>query len=94
MGKIASENADHLVITSDNPRFESRGAIIDEIASGIEENNYEVESDRALAIQKAFEISKKGDFVVVAGKGVENYIDENGTKIHYSDYEVIEKLRR
>lgn len=94
MGRIASENADHLVITSDNPRFEKREEIINEIASGIEKNNFEIESDRELAIRKAFELSNENDFIVVAGKGAENYIDENGTKIHYSDYEVIEKIRR
>lgn len=92
MGEISAKYADFSIITSDNPRFEPRENIAKDIVSGIKTDNYLVELDRKLAIKKAIEIAKSGDIVVVAGKGTENYIDENGTKTHYSDIEEIKKL--
>jgi UDP-N-acetylmuramoyl-L-alanyl-D-glutamate--2,6-diaminopimelate ligase len=48
--------------------------------------------DRETAIKKAYEIAEKGDLIVVAGKGAENYIDMKGIKREYSDRSVIEKI--
>ena len=94
MGEISSKYADIVIISTDNPRFESREKIAKDIEKGIIGSNYFTELDRSLAIKKAFDIAKCGDVFVLAGKGAENYIDENGVKVPYSDYEEIEKFRR
>ncbi len=94
MGEIASKIADFVIISSDNPRFESREKIAKDIESGIASTNYLVELDRNKAIKKGFEMANAGDVFVIAGKGSENYIDENGVKLPYSDYDEIEKFRR
>ena len=91
--EISSKIADFTIITSDNPRFESREAIAKDIEKGMINSNYIIELDRAKAIEKAISISKKGDVIVVAGKGSEPYIDENGVKMPYSDMAQIEKIR-
>ena len=90
MGKIASENSDEVIITSDNPRDEEPIAIIDEIITGIEKNNFSVEENRELAIKKAVEMSSKGDIILVAGKGHETYQEIKGVKYHLSDKEIVE----
>ena len=94
MGEISSKLADFTVITSDNPRFEKREQIASDIECGTLNKNYLVELERSVAIKKAIELAGDGDVVLIAGKGAENYIDENGTKIPYSDFEEIEKIRR
>lgn len=93
MGEISSKIADFSIITSDNPRFEDKFKIARDIESGIINQNYEVVIDRKDAIKRAYEISLSGDIVLVAGKGCENYIDENGIKTPYSDMEEIKKQR-
>jgi UDP-N-acetylmuramoyl-L-alanyl-D-glutamate--2,6-diaminopimelate ligase len=93
MGEISSKIADYTIITSDNPRFEAREKIAADIEKGMINSNYVIELDRSKAIEKAIFMAKKGDVVVVAGKGAEPYIDENGVKIPYSDFEEIEKIR-
>ena len=94
MGKIASTLADFSIITSDNPRFEKREAIAQDIQKGVVNQNYKIELDRVTAIADAIGMADDGDVVLVAGKGAENYIDENGTKIPYSDLKEVEKFRR
>jgi UDP-N-acetylmuramoyl-L-alanyl-D-glutamate--2,6-diaminopimelate ligase len=70
MGRIASELADVVIVTSDNPRSEEPQAIIDEIVAG-STRDVEVEPDRAAAIAHAVELAREGDVVVIAGKGAE-----------------------
>jgi UDP-N-acetylmuramoyl-L-alanyl-D-glutamate--2,6-diaminopimelate ligase len=70
MGQIASELADVVVITSDNPRSEDPQAIIEEIVAGTT-NDVEVVPDRAEAIARAVELARDGDVVIIAGKGAE-----------------------
>lgn len=94
MGKISSEYADLTIITTDNPRFESREKIANEIASGFETNNFKIILDRSKAIKTAIEFASVGDIIVIAGKGTENYIEEKGIKIPFSDKLEIEKYRR
>ena len=94
MGEISSRLADFTVITTDNPRFEKREDIISDIKKGVVGENYLVEIDRVTAIKKAIDYAKSGDVVLIAGKGAEPYIDENGHKIPYSDLKEIEKYRR
>ncbi|MBX9687563.1 MAG: UDP-N-acetylmuramoyl-L-alanyl-D-glutamate--2,6-diaminopimelate ligase [Candidatus Obscuribacterales bacterium] len=74
MGKIAEDNADLLVVTSDNPRSENPQEIIAQILSGIKRlKSVEVEADRKAAIRMAVAEAGADDIVLVAGKGHENY---------------------
>lgn len=86
MGKIASSLADKVILTTDNPRDEDRNSIIKEITQGVEESEkIIIAPDRREAVATACSLACKGDFVVIAGKGAESYIEENGEKIPYSD---------
>lgn len=87
MGEIAAKFSDEVIITSDNPRDEDPMAIIEEIKAGIKSDNYSIEENRELAIQKAVEMSNKGDVILIAGKGHETYQEIKGTKYHLSDKE-------
>lgn len=91
MGKIATENSDEVIITSDNPRDEEPLDIIEDIKAGISRDNYSIAADRETAIEKAFEIAMKGDVILVAGKGHETYQEIKGVKHHLSDREIVEK---
>jgi UDP-N-acetylmuramoyl-L-alanyl-D-glutamate--2,6-diaminopimelate ligase len=76
MGKVASELADRVIITSDNPRTESPDTIISEIMNGIAPElrpRVQIEPDRERAIQLAVRGAQPGDVVVLAGKGHETY---------------------
>src|SRR5258708_6988433 len=73
MGRAAGEGSDLVVMTSDNPRSEEPGAIIEEALVGVEETGADciVEQDRAGAIAIAIRAAKAGDIVLLAGKGHE-----------------------
>ena len=73
MGRVASVLSDFAVITSDNPRSEDPAAIIRDIRKGIKNNNYCVIPDRKKAIRKSLSLAGRGDIVLLAGKGHENY---------------------
>jgi UDP-N-acetylmuramoyl-L-alanyl-D-glutamate--2,6-diaminopimelate ligase len=70
MGRIASELADVVIVTSDNPRSEDPRAIVDAVVAGAA-GSVEVEIDRAAAIARAVELAHEGDIVLIAGKGAE-----------------------
>ena len=91
MGRIAAELADHVVVTSDNPRSEEPAAIAAEVAAGAALAGREplVVLDRREAIHRALEAASPGDVVVVAGKGHETYQDAGGVKRHFDDREVV-----
>jgi UDP-N-acetylmuramoyl-L-alanyl-D-glutamate--2,6-diaminopimelate ligase len=94
MGRVATELADLTVVTSDNPRTEEPGAIIDEIVAGVV-GPVEVEPDRRAAIAAALSEAREADVVVIAGRGAERYQDVAGRKIPFDDREVArEELRR
>jgi len=96
MGRAASELADVVVLTSDNPRSESPGAIIDEVLAGVSaarRDVVQVQADRAQAIIHAIATARAGDVVVIAGKGHEEqqiFADGKGglRKVRFSDVEV------
>jgi UDP-N-acetylmuramoyl-L-alanyl-D-glutamate--2,6-diaminopimelate ligase len=77
MGEIAVKNSDYVVVTTDNPRSEVPETIIEEIVEGIQESKYNtpyiVEVEREDAIYEAINKAKKGDVVVIIGKGHETY---------------------
>lgn len=89
MGRVAGENSDLVIVTSDNPRTEDPIKIIDQIEEGLKETNcpYEVVSDRRDAIYKAIFEAKAGDVVIIAGKGHENYQIVGNDKFHFDDRE-------
>jgi UDP-N-acetylmuramoyl-L-alanyl-D-glutamate--2,6-diaminopimelate ligase len=76
MGKIAAQYSDFCIVTSDNPRSEDPEAIIDDIIPGLKEvenSHYAKIVDRREAIHQAICLAKKGDLVIIAGKGHETY---------------------
>lgn len=93
MGRIASELADKVIVTSDNPRSEAKGTIFQDILSGISDaKRVSVIESRAEAITHAIALSQEGDVVLVAGKGAESYQEIDGKKLPYSDIEVIRDI--
>jgi UDP-N-acetylmuramoyl-L-alanyl-D-glutamate--2,6-diaminopimelate ligase len=89
MGAIAAELADRVIVTSDNPRTESPAAIIDDILGGIPvATNVEAIEDRATAIETAIARAGRGDIVLIAGKGHENYQLIGDRRIPFSDQDV------
>jgi UDP-N-acetylmuramoyl-L-alanyl-D-glutamate--2,6-diaminopimelate ligase len=97
MGRIASELADVVIITSDNPRGEEPKAIIDEILSGISPKMREkiiVEADREKAIKLAVEMAREGDCLLIAGKGHETYQIFADRVIPFDDREVARRFIR
>lgn len=92
MGKIAKENSDIVIVTSDNPRFEDPIDIINDILTGIEnKENVYVEPDREKAIKLSLDIARQKDIILIAGKGHEDYQEIKGVKHHFSDKEVVLK---
>jgi UDP-N-acetylmuramoyl-L-alanyl-D-glutamate--2,6-diaminopimelate ligase len=90
MGQIAVQYSDHVIITSDNPRTENPLSIIQEILAGIQgAQNYEVEADRKKAIFRGVQLAKKGDLILIAGKGHEDYQIIGTQKFHFDDREVV-----
>lgn len=91
MGRACAEVADVLVVTSDNPRSESPGAIIADILGGIPAGAAEVvvEEDRRLGIRRALQLAGEGDVVVVAGKGHESWQEAGGERVPFDDRQVV-----
>ncbi len=94
MGEIAGRYSDFLVVTSDNPRSEDPYCIIDSIMEGVMKSGcaYVVIEDRYDAIKFALEHAKKGDIVLLAGKGHENYQEVSGSKRHFDEKEIVAEL--
>ncbi|MFO7947963.1 MAG: UDP-N-acetylmuramoyl-L-alanyl-D-glutamate--2,6-diaminopimelate ligase [Armatimonadota bacterium] len=91
MGNIATKLSDITIITSDNPRSEDPADIIAHIEMGARASEYEVEVDRRAAIEKACQIAKSGDIVLIAGKGHETYQEFADGRIDFDDREVARK---
>ena len=85
MGSAAAEGSDFCIITSDNPRSEIPEAIIADIEKGMQGKRYQSIPDRMEAIQRAVNLSEKGDIVLVAGKGHETYQEIAGERIDFDD---------
>lgn len=83
MGRLA-QAADHILVTSDNPRSEDPHAIIEQIMAGIDQSAQEIE-DRAAAILSAVKHAGRQDVILIAGKGHENYQEIRGKKLPFSD---------
>jgi UDP-N-acetylmuramoyl-L-alanyl-D-glutamate--2,6-diaminopimelate ligase len=97
MGRAGAAGSDLAIVTSDNPRSEEPGKIIDEVVGGIENGaSFEVEQDRRAAIARALREAASGDTVVIAGKGHEQGQEfENGRRVPFDDRRVArEELRK
>jgi UDP-N-acetylmuramoyl-L-alanyl-D-glutamate--2,6-diaminopimelate ligase/murE/murF fusion protein len=90
MGRIAAMLADRVILTSDNPRDEDPEVILDEIEAGMAGCAHLRIADRAEAIKQAVDGLGKGDILLVAGKGHEQYQEAGGRKLHFSDRECLE----
>ncbi|MGH3052487.1 MAG: glutamate ligase domain-containing protein, partial [Gaiellaceae bacterium] len=93
MGRAASELADAVLVTSDNPRGEDPLSIIEEILPGVD-GKAEAEPDRAQAIARALELARDGDVVVIAGKGHEQGQEFSDRTIPFDDREVAREALR
>jgi UDP-N-acetylmuramoyl-L-alanyl-D-glutamate--2,6-diaminopimelate ligase len=92
MAKVAVENSTKVILTSDNPRSENPETIIAEMMAGVDVVNRRKVlniTDRREAIRTACMLAQKGDIILVAGKGHEDYQEIKGVKHHFDDKEVI-----
>lgn len=95
MAKVSAEMSDKLILTSDNPRSEEPTEIIAEMYAGVpvtDQKKVLCITDRREAIKTACMMAKKGDIILVAGKGHENYQDVKGVKHHFDDKEEIANI--
>lgn len=95
MAKEACRLSDQLILTSDNPRFEEPEEIIRDMAAGLNATDMERTlciTDRAQAIKTATMLARKGDVILVAGKGHEDYQEVKGVKHHFDDREKIREI--
>jgi len=96
MGEIAVQYADNIVLTQDNSRSEDPMHIIADIKKGMgaltTRQKLHVELDREQALLHAWQQSTKNDMIVVAGKGHEDYIEINNTRIAYNERQVVATL--
>lgn len=90
MGEVVAAGADFAIVTTDNPRNEDPQAIVDAILPGFSgsQTPYEVELDRAEAIERAIAEASSGDLVLIAGKGHENYQIVGAERLAFDDREV------
>jgi UDP-N-acetylmuramoyl-L-alanyl-D-glutamate--2,6-diaminopimelate ligase len=92
MGKVVSEQAEKVILTSDNPRHEDPDAIIQDIIVGIPTNaDVTTIVDRREAIQYALQAANKNDIVLIAGKGHEDYQIIGDTRYAFSDQAEVRK---
>lgn len=95
MAKEAAGQSDQLILTSDNPRFEEPDEIIRDMFEGLNASDKERTlciTDRKQAIKTAVALAKKGDVILVAGKGHEDYQEVKGVKHPFDDKEIIQAI--
>ena len=95
MAQEAVKQSDKVIITSDNPRFEEPQDIINDMLAGLDQKQMKkVVSivDRREAIRTACMLAEKGDVILIAGKGHEDYQEIKGVKHHFDDKEVVKEI--
>lgn len=95
MAQEAVKQSDKVILTSDNPRFEDPESIISDMISGLDPEQMKkvlTITDRRNAIKTACMIAQKGDVILVAGKGHEDYQEIAGVKYHFDDKEEVRKI--
>ena len=94
MAQEAARQSERLIITSDNPRFEEPQDIMNDMLAGLSKEDLQKTlaiADRREAIRTACMLAQKGDVVLVAGKGHEDYQEIKGVKHHFDDKEEVKK---
>ncbi len=94
MGQVAAAGADHVIVTSDNPRTEDPDQIIDDIVQGMPAGSYEREVDRLVAISIATGRARAGDAVLLAGKGHETYQVIGTESVPFDERSIVRSLVR
>ena len=95
MAQEAVKQSDRVIITSDNPRNEEPQDIINDMLAGLDQKQMKkVVSivDRREAIKTACMLAQKGDVILIAGKGHEDYQEIKGVKHHFDDREVVREI--
>jgi UDP-N-acetylmuramoyl-L-alanyl-D-glutamate--2,6-diaminopimelate ligase len=95
MAQEAVRQSDQVIITSDNPRFEEPQDIINDMLAGLNEQQRKKVisiADRREAIKTACTLARKGDVILIAGKGHEDYQEIKGVKHHFDDREVVRDI--
>lgn len=95
MAKEAAKASDKIIITSDNPRFEEPQDIINDVLTGLNAEDIKKTVsivDRKEAIRTACMMANKGDVILVAGKGHEDYQEIKGIKLHFDDREILREF--
>jgi UDP-N-acetylmuramoyl-L-alanyl-D-glutamate--2,6-diaminopimelate ligase len=92
MAQVAEKYSDYTIVTTDNPRTEDPGTIIQAIVAGFCKSNYCVEPDRKNAIAKAIRMKEAQDIVLIAGKGHETYQIFAHQTIAFDDKEIAEEI--
>ena len=95
MAKEAAKASDRVIITSDNPRFEEPQDIINDMLAGLDAEDMRKTlsiTDRKEAIRTACMLAEKGDVILIAGKGHENYQEIKGVKHHFDDKEEVKRM--
>ena len=95
MAKESALRSDRLILTSDNPRFEEPLDILHDMEAGLDTDELRAKAitiaDRREAIRTAVMLAQKGDVILIAGKGHEDYQDVKGVKHHFDDHEVVKE---
>lgn len=95
MAQEAAKQSDRVIITSDNPRFEEPQDIINDMLEGLNPQQKKKTiniTDRKEAIRTACMMAQKGDVILIAGKGHEDYQEIKGVKHHFDDREVVREI--
>jgi UDP-N-acetylmuramoyl-L-alanyl-D-glutamate--2,6-diaminopimelate ligase len=95
MGGIASDFSDKAIFTSDNPRNEDAGVIINEMEKGVAAQNFKrilSITDRKQAIKTACQLAQSNDIILIAGKGHETYQEINGIRYDFDDMKTVKEL--
>lgn len=92
MGDYATKYSDYVIFTSDNPRDEEPKNIINDITKDLDRKNYEIIIDRSKAIKKGIKLLKKNDYLLILGKGHEDYQIIKNVKYHFDDHEEVLKF--
>ena len=93
MGQVACHLADYTILTSDNPRNEDPREILAQIESGFPDasrNQYQIIEDRREAIERALDLARPGDAVLIAGKGHETYQEFANSSVPFNDRKIVE----
>ncbi len=89
MMNIALNNADYVIVTSDDLHYEPFGHIVNDMQKGITKTNYEIIQDRKLAIEKGISLLKEQDIILILGKGHEEALIIGNKKIPFKDHKVV-----